>query len=117
MSVKIDHPTTTIPLWTDGNGSIRVGSSRVLLELVIRNFNNGESPESIVESFPTLKLSDVYLVTAYYLAHREEIDAYIAWVSQDVERIRRKYEAALTPEEANWGNTLRNRLLKQQKPA
>ena len=39
------------PLRVDETGAIRVGQSRVLLELVIRAFQNGASPESIVSSY------------------------------------------------------------------
>jgi len=37
------------PLHEDATGAIRVGNSRVLLELVIRAFQDGASPESIVQ--------------------------------------------------------------------
>ena len=36
-------------------GAVRVGTSRVLLELVIRAFQDGQTPEAIVESYETLK--------------------------------------------------------------
>ena len=115
MVVKIDKPTATIPLRTDENGSIRVGDTRVLLELVIHRFNEGESPESIVDIYPALKLGDVYLVTAYYLTHREEIDAYVKWVDEDSKDIRREYEAKGTSEEKARRAELRERLIRQQK--
>lgn len=38
------------PLREDETGAIRVGNSRVLLEIVIRAFQNGASPESIYQS-------------------------------------------------------------------
>lgn len=114
MVTRIDRPTTTIPLWTDENGSIRVGDTRVLLELVIQRFNEGDSPEGIVESYPTLKLSDVYLVTAYYLAHRVEIDAYIKSVDEDSERIRLDHETKRTPANTAWRASLRERLIQAE---
>lgn len=42
------------PLFEDSTGAIRVGNSRVLLELVIRAFQDGASPESIVQRYSTL---------------------------------------------------------------
>ena len=48
------------PLREDETGAIRVGNSRVLLEIVIRAFQDGASAESIVDSYPTLTLSDAY---------------------------------------------------------
>ncbi|MBC6473900.1 MAG: DUF433 domain-containing protein [Hormoscilla sp. GM102CHS1] len=65
------------PLREDETGAIRVGNSRVLLELVIIAFQDGASPESIVQQYSTLSLSDVYATIAYYLRHQEAIEAYL----------------------------------------
>jgi hypothetical protein len=63
MTVLEQMPITlSIPLWEDPPGVLRVGKSRVLLELVIHDFQRGETPESIVESYTTLSLPDVYAV-------------------------------------------------------
>jgi uncharacterized protein (DUF433 family) len=70
--------TMDVPLRTDNQGKIRVGGTRVLLELVIHAFQQGESAEGIIDSYSTLKLADVYAVIAYYLTHRAEVDAYMA---------------------------------------
>ena len=48
------------PLREDETGAIRVGNSRVLLEIVIRAFQDGASAESIVDSYSTLTLADTY---------------------------------------------------------
>ena len=69
--------TETLPLNQDESGTIRVGKSRVLLELVIRAFLDGASPETIVQRYETLSLSDVYLTIGYYLNHKNEIDDYL----------------------------------------
>ena len=70
--------TDPVPLWIDEYGVARVGDSQVLLDIVIREFNNGAEPEAIAQGFPTLNLADVYGVIAYYLRHRKEIDDYLA---------------------------------------
>ena len=57
---------------------LRVGKSRVLLELVIHAFQRGETPEGIVQSYNTLSLPDVYAVVSYYLANPGPIDAYLS---------------------------------------
>lgn len=49
-----------LPLREDKTGAIRVGNSRVLLEIVIRAFQDGASAESIVDSYSTLTLADAY---------------------------------------------------------
>lgn len=49
--------------------------SRVSLDSVVCEFLRGESPESIVQSFPSLSLEQVYGGITFYLAHRAEVDA------------------------------------------
>ena len=66
------------PLREDAAGALRVGDSRVLLELVIRAFLDGATPETIVQRYSTLALPDVYAVIVYYLRHRSEVEGYLA---------------------------------------
>jgi hypothetical protein len=40
-------------------------------------FLEGLSPESIMDSFNTLTLEEVYGAIAFYLGHRDVIDAYL----------------------------------------
>jgi len=101
-----NEPTMTVPLRTDEHGAIRVGNTRVLLELVIHAYYAGETPEGIVDSYPTLTTSDVYAVIAYYLSHREEIDIYVRQRDEQAERTLEHIEASLTPE----ARALRTRL-------
>ena len=51
--------------------------SRVSLESAVYQFLKGESPESIVQAFPSLSLEQVYGGITFYLAHRDEIDMYL----------------------------------------
>jgi uncharacterized protein (DUF433 family) len=91
----ISTPSTlNVPLRTEDDGTIRVGQTRGLLEIVIRAFQWGETPEGIVQSFPTLKLDEVYAVIAYYLQNRSEVDDYVRRVEEEGERIRQEIEAA-----------------------
>jgi uncharacterized protein (DUF433 family) len=59
-----------------GGGYYFVGS-RVSLESVAYQFLQGESPEGIVQAYPSLSLLQVYGGITYYLAYREEIDEYL----------------------------------------
>jgi len=81
-----------VPLIVDRDGAIRVGGTRVLLEVVIGAYQRGDSPEQIARSFDVLKLEDVYAVIAYYLSHRADVDAYIRQVNEAGEELRRKLE-------------------------
>jgi uncharacterized protein (DUF433 family) len=96
----------TVPLRTDEHGAIRIGKTRVLLELVIHAYYMGETPEGIVDSYPSLTTADVYAVIGYYLANREDIDAYVRQRDQQAEQILSDMEANLTPE----ARALRTRL-------
>ena len=73
------------PLRVDEHGVIRVGDSQVLLDVVIREFNNGAEPEAIAQGYPTLSLANVYAVIAYYLRRRNEIDDYLRSRRQEAE--------------------------------
>ena len=59
-------------------GVVRVGASRVALDTVIGQYENGMSPEDMVRAYDTLRLADVYEAIAYYLRHRGEVDDYLA---------------------------------------
>src|ERR1700689_106479 len=50
---------------------------RVSLDSAVYQFLQGESPEAIVQAFPSLSLEQVYGGITFYLAHRAEIDAYL----------------------------------------
>ena len=97
------------PLREDETGAIRIGNSRVLLELVIRAFQDGASPESIVQSYSTLSLSDVYLTIGYYLRHQEAIEAYLNRREQLAEVVRQKL-SSVQPDMS----LIRSRLLAQK---
>ncbi len=82
-----------VPLRTDENGVIRIGQTRVTLLTIIGRYQIGGSPEAIHEGFPSVSLSDIYAVIAYYLAQRAQVDQYIAEAVTEAERWRRDYEA------------------------
>jgi uncharacterized protein (DUF433 family) len=66
------------PIRPDETGALRVGDSRVLLELVVRAFQDGATPEAIVQRYPTVSLADVYGVVAYYLRETNAVEEYLA---------------------------------------
>src|SRR6266581_4318446 len=69
--------TQNVPLTATENGEIRITGSRVSLEAVIGQYEQGGTAEQIQESFSTLKLADIYAVISYYLNHREQVDEYL----------------------------------------
>ena len=85
LAVKTD-PT---PLRIDETGVVRVGDTRVLLELVVNAADAGASAEEIVERYPSLDLADVHATLAYILRHRSEIDAYMTESEAQAEEMGR----------------------------
>jgi uncharacterized protein (DUF433 family) len=67
-------------------GGLYVAGTRVSLDSVVICFQEGASPERIVQSFPTLKLSQVYGAIAYYLENEKTINEYIAEGQRELER-------------------------------
>ena len=88
LTISVD-PT---PLRVHENGTVYVGKTRVMLELVIDAYKEGNTPEQIVENWDVLSLSDVYRVVAYYLEHREDVEAYMRQQEIEVERLLEENE-------------------------
>ena len=81
------------PLKRDASGALRVGTSRVLVELVIRAFQDGSTPETIAQRYPTISLVDTYAVIAYYLRHRDELESYLEEREQEATAVKVRIEA------------------------
>jgi uncharacterized protein (DUF433 family) len=65
------------PLRVDPGGVVRIGTSRISLDLVVEQYDNGMSPEDIVRAYDTLALADVYAVIAYYLRNKVGVRDYL----------------------------------------
>ena len=66
-----------VPIREEADGTLRVGQTRVLLEMVVDAFEDGATPETIVQSYSSLRLPDIYAVISHYLNHQEEMDEYL----------------------------------------
>jgi len=80
------------PLCRDASGALRVGHSRVLVDLVIGAFQDGATPEAIAQRYPAATLADIYAVIAYYLRHRGDMEAYLAAREQQARELRQRIE-------------------------
>ena len=89
------------PLREDGSGALRVGASNVLFELVVRAFQDGATPEAIVQRYESLSLADTYAVIAHYLRHRDEVQAYLAEREQAAAAVKQQIDAAQKGPELN----------------
>ena len=81
-----------VPITQDDSGMIRINGTRVTLQTLVYAFRQGDSPEQIVESYPVLRLADVYTVIAYYLNRRDEVDAYVHEQEKLADAIRQENE-------------------------
>jgi uncharacterized protein (DUF433 family) len=70
------------------DGGFWITGTRVSLDSIVYAFLRGSSPESIAQSFPILKLEEVYGAIAYYLAHQEEVDASLRQNDREFETLR-----------------------------
>lgn len=93
LAAKLTTIAESPPLRLDDTDVYRVGGSRVALDLVVEQYENGMSPEEKVRAYDTLTLADVYAVIAYYLRHRDEVGAYLKLRMQEAEALRVKIEA------------------------
>ncbi len=76
----------------------RVAGTRVSLDSVVYARRRGESPEGIVDSFPSLTLEQVHGALAFYLANREEIDEYLRQGEIEFEKMRQRSNEQLRKE-------------------
>jgi|ERR1051325_9430035 uncharacterized protein (DUF433 family) len=89
LHIHADPP----PLRVDHGATVRVGKSRVGLDVVVEQYENGMTPEDIVRAYDTLVLADVYAVVAYYLRHKTEVRAYLKRRQDEADALRAKIEA------------------------
>src|SRR5438105_11791558 len=80
-------------LRVDDGGVVRVGNSRVSLDLVVEQYENGMTPEDMVRAYDALALADVHAVIAYYLRHRAAVRAYLKQRDEEAAALRAKIEA------------------------
>jgi uncharacterized protein (DUF433 family) len=91
--------TVAVPLREEPPGVLRIGKSRVLLEVVLRAFKAGATPEAIVQSYDTLGLADVYAVVSRYLAAPEPFEDYLQTREQEAEGTRSEIEKLQGPQD------------------
>jgi uncharacterized protein (DUF433 family) len=74
-------------------GSFYLIGSRVPLAHIVREFQNGESPEAIRSHYSTLSLEQVYGAITFYLGHKDEIEEDIAERERVEDEFREKHPA------------------------
>lgn len=79
-----------VPLRADKYGVVRVIGSRVTLDTIVAFYEHGETPEDIVDGFPSLHLADVYAIVSYYLKNQEAVRVYLRTRQKKAKQIRRQ---------------------------
>lgn len=113
MSILTPTLTLELPLRLDEYGRWRVSNTRIPLETVIIAFQQGSTPEQIVEDFDVLQLAQVYQILGYYLAYRDELDVHIARHIAEEEAMMREHIAKY-PDTFMTGETFLNKVAKQK---
>lgn len=91
--MEFSTATISAPFKSDTGGVIRVGGTRVTLDVVISAFKNGSTCEEIVFQFPVLKLADVYSVISYYLNNQNKVEAYLEEHERIADNIKKNIQA------------------------
>ena len=81
------------PLRTEPGGVIRVGRSRVSLDLIVEQYENGMTPEEMAHAYDTLAPADVHAAIAYYLRHRGQVRDYLTRRKREAESLRATVES------------------------
>lgn len=89
LPLHADRP----PLRVDEGGAVRVGRSRISLDLLVEQYENGMTPEDMVRAYDSLVLADVHAVIAYYLRHHDEVQTYLKRREEEATTLRAKIEA------------------------
>jgi uncharacterized protein (DUF433 family) len=81
------------PLTRGEGGVFRITGTRVTLDSIVREFKDGATAEQIQEDFPSVTLSDIYSVIAYYLQHSRAVEDYLSAQAQAAKEVRREVES------------------------
>jgi len=92
-SQDLSFPAVALPLHLDEQGAVRVGNTRITLDLIVEQYQNGMTPEDMVRAYDSLKLPDVYAAIAYYLSHTDDVLLYMKKRQGEADALRSKIES------------------------
>ncbi|MYC37524.1 MAG: DUF433 domain-containing protein [Chloroflexi bacterium] len=78
LETPLDFSPMPVPLrWAEGGLVVRLNNSRIALDIIVSRYRRGYTPEMIVDNYPWLELSDIYLIIAFYLRNKESVRDYL----------------------------------------
>ncbi len=83
----------TVPLVQLENGAVRVRNSRVTLETIVHRMQMGYTAEEIHDGFPTVSVSTIKEILAWYFVNKAEADEYLQQVEEEGETLRQWIES------------------------
>lgn len=93
LNLSADRP----PLREDEGGIVRIGNSRVSLDVLVEEYENGMTPDEMVSAYDSLAMADVYGAIAFYLRHRDEVQFYMKRRNDEAEALRVEIESRHPP--------------------
>lgn len=96
--VELPADTGGPPITRDKMGGARLGNTRVFLENLVYDYQQGMAAEQLAARYDTIPLADCYSVIGYYLRYRERVDAYMRRQDEVGEAVRRWVEARQGPQ-------------------
>ena len=83
----------TVPLVQLENGAVRVRNSRVTLETIVIRMQMGDTVERIHSGFPTVSVSQIEEILAWYFDNKAEADNYLQQIEEESERMWQRIES------------------------
>ena len=77
MSAKRFNFPDTVPLRYDDDSNIRVTDSLIKLDILVTCHEMGDTPEDILDGYPSLTLEQINAILGWYFDNRAEADEYI----------------------------------------
>ena len=93
METKRFNFPDTVPLVQLENGAVRVRNSRVTLETIVIRMQGGDTIEDIHRKYPTVSVSQIKDILAWYFDNKAEADEYLQQLEEETEEIFRRIES------------------------
>ena len=78
LETELDFSPMPVPLrWAEGGLVVRLNNSRIALDIIVSRYRRGYTPEMLVDCYPWLELSDIYLTIAFYLRNKAAVHSYL----------------------------------------